>query len=101
MSQGVFPMARAARAKSFVKARKPTLLHCSVLELLAYHPELSRQEIADLLGRGVQCVCPPVLQLLESGQIVETGAFRRTRFGGAASLVGIGRKKQNRKRGAK
>mgnify|MGYP000417393820 CR=1 FL=1 len=98
MSQMLFPFAKAARARAYAKSSS-TKLHSDILELLGKHPELNRQEIADLLGKGIQSVCRPVLELLQSGQLIETGGFRRTRYGGDASLVSLAPKKRKRKRG--
>jgi hypothetical protein len=100
MSQMLFPFAQAARAKAFVRATS-TKLHSDILELLGKHRDLNRQEIADLLGKGIQSVCGPVLELLRSGQLVETGGYRKTRYGGDASLVSLPPKKPTKKRGGK
>ncbi|MFO0939808.1 MAG: hypothetical protein U0930_03490 [Pirellulales bacterium] len=100
MTQLVFPFAKAARAKAYARA-KSSKIHLDILELLGKHPELNRQEIADLLHKGIQCVCRPVRDLLDSKQIVETGGFRRTRCGGDASLVKLPPKKRKRSPKAK
>lgn len=99
MTQLVFSFARAARARAFARTGAGTKVHNDILTLLSKHPELSRQEIADLIGLGVQSVCRPVLELLGTGQIVETGAFRSTRYGGEAALVALAPNKSGRKRG--
>ncbi len=100
MSQLLFKFAAVARAKAFVRSTS-TKLHGDILALLTKHPNLNRQEIADLLGKGVQSVCRPVHELLQSKQLIETGGFRTTRWGGDASLVALAPKKRNRKRDSK
>jgi hypothetical protein len=99
MSQIIFPFARVARAKAFVRSASSKLQH-DILPLLGERPALNRQEIADLLRKGIQSVCRPVQELLLSKQIIETGEFRKARCG-FASLVALARKQQKRKRGSK
>lgn len=100
MTQLVFPFANSARAQAFARSRN-TKLHADILALLGKHDSLTRQEIADSLNKGIQSVCPAVLDLLKDGRLIEAGGFRKTRYGANASLVALPPKKPKRKRGGK